>query len=110
MIPAWSIIMSEAQTGSVVLTISDDLDWQESISHQLILQDKLNRYLAFVESGEILEHRPDAKDMSIVFRVVCKYEPDASGRAFLERARAVIEGAGFQSQYQFFDPARSSNR
>jgi hypothetical protein len=95
-------VISESQIDCIVLTISDHLDWQESTSHQLVLQSKLNRYLAFVESGEILEHRPDATTKRVVFRVVCKYEPDASGRAFLERARSVIEGAGFEFQYQFF--------
>jgi hypothetical protein len=37
-------------TGHVVLTITDHLPW-DSDEHVLLLQDKLNRYLAFVESG-----------------------------------------------------------
>lgn len=95
-------IMSESKTGSIILTISDHLDWRDSISHQITLQNKLNRYLAFVESAEILEHRPDAAAKNVVFRIVGKYEPDTSGLAFLQRARSVIEQAGFQFQYEFF--------
>ena len=48
------IISTDKQTGHVVLTISDHLDWSSSKQHQMILQAKFNRYLAFVESGELL--------------------------------------------------------
>jgi hypothetical protein len=74
--------MSESKAGCIVFTISDNLDWQDSGSHQYTPQQKINRYLAFVESGEILEHRPDAATTPIVIRVVCQHEPDADGRGF----------------------------
>jgi hypothetical protein len=47
------IISTDRATGHVVLTISDHLDWSDSTAHQMLLQTKLNRYLAFVESDEI---------------------------------------------------------
>ena len=64
-----AIISTDTQTGHVVLTISDHLDWSASTWHQRILQAKLNKYLAFVESGELLERyetaagRPDLAPM-----------------------------------------------
>ena len=87
-------IMSIAPSGAVVLTIADHLDWIESTSHQYILQAKMNRYLAFIESGEILEHHPDANERGVIIDVVIKYEPDADGLAFLQRAHTVVVGAG----------------
>ncbi|MGO8134287.1 DUF6572 domain-containing protein, partial [Rhizobium ruizarguesonis] len=40
-------------TGELVLTITDHLEWKGSDSeHLLLLQEKLNTYLGFVESGE----------------------------------------------------------
>ncbi len=95
-------IVSIDPDGSVVLTISDHLEWVESVSHQLILQEKFNRYLAFVESGEILESYPKAKGRPVVFSVVSQYDPDASGSAFLERAKEVIEKAGFGFRHERF--------
>jgi hypothetical protein len=89
------IIGTDRMTGHVVLTISDHLDWSDSTSHQLLLQTKLNRYLAFVESGEILQSCPGAKDKAIAFRVVFKFPPDEGGRAFLAKVRPIIESAGF---------------
>src|SRR5262245_14220116 len=86
--------------GTLKLTISDHLDWADSGTHQLVLQEKINRYLAFVESGEILEHRPDATERRIGIQVVLKYEPDLSGLAFLGRAADVLSAAGFDFSYR----------
>src|SRR5436309_1830637 len=83
-------IMSINPTGAVVLTIADHLDWADSTTHQSILQAKMNRYLAFIESGEILEHHADAADRGVVIEVLTRCEPDADGWAFLRRAQAVI--------------------
>jgi hypothetical protein len=89
------IISIDRETGQVVLTISDHLDWSDSVGHQAIPQKKLNTYLAFVESGEILEQYPKAKDRPVAFNVVFRFSPDESGWAFVAKARAVIESAGF---------------
>jgi hypothetical protein len=75
--------------------ISDHLDWSDSTAHQLLLQSKLNRYLAFVESGEILQSCPKAKDRLVALRVVFRFQPDEAGRAFLAKTRAIVESAGF---------------
>jgi hypothetical protein len=88
-------IISIDPQGRVVLTISDHLDWSDSTEHQKILQEKLNRYLAFVESGEIMESYPNARDRSIAFRVVFKFAPDQSACSFLIRVESVVRSAGF---------------
>jgi glycerophosphoryl diester phosphodiesterase len=87
-------------TGHVVLTISDHLDWTNSTQHQLVLQAKFNKYLAFVESGEILERYPDAKGKPVEIKVIFKYTPDDEGLQFLERAKKVIESAGFSLRHR----------
>lgn len=88
-------IVSIDPSGSAVLTVADHLDWTETVAHQSVLQAKLNRYLAFIESGEILEKYPRAEGRKIVIDVVMKHKPDAEGIRFLERAGAIIEAAGF---------------
>ena len=88
------IISIDRMTGDVVLTITDHLDWSNSVAHQLLLQAKLNRYMAFVESGEILQSCPQATDRPIVFAVVFRFMPDEGGRAFLARAKPIIESTG----------------
>jgi len=99
------IISTNERAGEVVLTISDHLDWSDTLVHLNLLQEKLNRYLAFVESGEIFEGYPNAKDRAVVFRVVFKFAPDALGLSFLVRAAAIIQSAGFGWRQEVFpDP------
>lgn len=96
------IIGIERQS-AVVLTISDHLDWSDTLRHQTILQAKLNRYLAFVESGELLESYPAGKGLSVKFKVVFKFKPDAEAQEFLRKAKEVIESAGFTLETTLFD-------
>lgn len=100
------IISTDRVTGHVVLTISDHLDWTDSAAHQMALQIKLNRYLAFVESGEILQSCPDAKNRPVAFKVVFKFPPDEAGRMFLAKVRLVVESAGFSLRDEVFTGAR----
>jgi hypothetical protein len=95
-------IISIDPTGSVVLQVSDHLDWDDSIQHQLNLQEKLNRYLAFVESGEILESYPGAKGRPVMIEIVTQHDPDPGGTRFLEKAKMVIEQAGFAFRHTRF--------
>lgn len=93
-------VVSTDKSGHVVLTVSDHLDWSNSIQHRRVLQDKLHKYLDFVESGEILERYPNAKGRPVAFEVVFKFRPDLQGLQFLARVSDVIESAGFSLQYE----------
>lgn len=90
----------DKDSGEVVLTISDHLEWNNSRDHQVILQDKINWYLAFIESGEIFESYSDSKGRPVVIQVIFKFKPDPEGRQFLARAKEVIESAGFTLRYE----------
>src|SRR5580765_6031885 len=95
-------ISIDQETGHVILTISDHLDWSNSLEHQTLLQSKFNKYLAFVESGEIFTRYPDARNRSLSFKVVFKYKPDGGGWQFLARAKRVIATAGFDLKHEIF--------
>lgn len=90
-------------TGDVVLTVTDHLDWSESDRHQGILQTKLNKYLAYIESGEILERYPDAGRRMKRIDVVLQYQPDDKGHEFLRAAAEIIEKAGFGFSVEVID-------
>jgi len=101
-------IVSIEPSGNVVLTVSDHLDWLDSIAHQEILQGKINRYLAFVESGEILDRYPDAQGRKVVIRVAMQFEPDVEGLRFLDRAKSALERAGFQFVWHRLNPVSAT--
>lgn len=97
----------EPETGCVVLSIADHLDWDEEGGHLLLLQEKLNTYLRFIEGGEMVEAYPDARGRPVRIDVVLRVEPDAEGATFLESARQTIEGAGIGFRARFL---RSTGR
>ena len=92
-------IGTEKDGTGVTLTITDHLEWGNG-EHLLKLQDKLNKYLAFIESGEIYDSYPSAKGKKIQISVVCKYDPDIEGYAFLEKCKKQIEQAGFYLHFE----------
>jgi hypothetical protein len=59
----------DPQSGEMCLVISDHLDWTEQGEHLLLLQSKLNSYLAFIESGEIYGKLPKAIGKKLLFRL-----------------------------------------
>jgi hypothetical protein len=90
-------------TGDLVLTITDHLEWTGSDNeHLLLLQEKLNTYLSFVESGEILETYPNATNRRVLIDVVCKYPVNQEAQEFYNQISPVIESAGMKIRYRIF--------
>jgi hypothetical protein len=90
-------LTSSASTGSLgkpFLPLATTWIGPTAPTHLRLLQNKLNRYLAFVESGEIFQSYPKAQDRPIVFTVVFKFRPNEEGRAFLDNVRPIVESAG----------------
>ena len=92
-----SVITSKNE---VVLTISDHLEWDEKNEHLLLLQEKLNSYLAFIESGELLRSYPSATGRSVVVDVVCKHPLNSVAKGFFDRGATIFKDAGFRLDYQ----------
>ena len=92
--------ISTAPDGKVVLTISDHLPWDKENEHLLVLQDKLNSYLMFIESGEIVESYPAAKNKNLIIEVRMQYEPNEVGLIFLTRCKETILGAGIEFEWR----------
>lgn len=90
---------------NIELVISDHLKWDDKNEKLLLLQDKLNLYLSFVESGEIYEHYPKAVGLPVKISIVSKYQPNSEAVKFLALAAETIKDAGFELSYE----VRSSN-
>ena len=86
--------ISTSPDGKIVLTISDHLSWDQKNEHLFILQEKVNSYLRFIESGEIFESYQAAEDNYILIEVAMKYEPNEVGLAFLTRCKEAIVNVG----------------
>jgi hypothetical protein len=95
-------IIGTTAEGKVVLTISDHHSWEETW-HLQLLQEKINAYLQFIESGQIFEDYPNAVGRELLIETVLKYQPTIEATSFLNKAKEVIEGAGFGFQWRVFN-------
>ncbi|MDR6469191.1 hypothetical protein J2777_002919 [Paraburkholderia graminis] len=89
------------------LAISDHLGWdspEEEKEHLWLLQEKINAYLRFIESGELYQNYPDARDAKCEIELVAKYPLSVGGVRFFEQARSVVQAAGFELSYRVFTP------
>ena len=89
------IISHDKENNKLNLIISDHLEWDDENEKLLLLQEKFNSYLAFLESDEVLEHHPNSKYEAYVIEIVSKYKPNKEAEKFLNLAREVIIEAGF---------------
>ena len=83
---------------TVVLTISNHLEWDLETLYKL--QEKINRYFAFIESGEIYENYPDAKGKEVRINIVSKHQPSEEAEQMLEKFGSVAHGAGIQLDHE----------
>lgn len=98
-------ITVDKQTGDVWLTITDHLEWEENDGeHLLLLQEKLNTYLGFIENGEMYERVPATKGRRIVIDVVGKYPLSEQAKNFFERSSVAVSALGMSLQFRLSQP------
>ena len=66
------IIMKNPHTGGFDLLVYDDGSVTDEVRRYNLVVDKLQAYLAYVHSGQLLEQYPDAKGLPVRCCVVCK--------------------------------------
>ncbi|MCK6450687.1 MAG: hypothetical protein L6R19_07485 [Alphaproteobacteria bacterium] len=91
----------DEETGRVLLTISDHLDWQQDEgAHLLMLQNKLNSYLRFIESGEMDRKLPQARGRRVTINLVAQFPLSKQASTFFQNAKSAIERAGFSLEFK----------
>ena len=90
----------EKDTGSIGLTVIDDLDWDDERNHILLLQEKLNTYLAFIEGCEVYtrlksDFGVDVKSGTrIKVSILAKFDLPSEGARFLKHVTHVFGSLG----------------
>lgn len=69
---------------SLILMLTDHLDWENEEDHLILLQDKINAYLGFIESGQYLETYPDITFEHYFIDVRFKFEATENCLKFFE--------------------------
>ena len=79
----------DQKTRHIVLTIADSWNWNNESQHLLALQEKINAYLNFIETGQVWESFSLDKARNLRINVVFRYSPPASALEFLEKVASV---------------------
>ena len=101
------IIATKAGSDAVKLVIADHLDWDDPESHLLLLQEKINTYLEFIESGQLLEVRapPIPQNPRVEIAVHAQHAPPPDTKGFFAQAEEFLGRIGVQFAVEY-RPAR----
>lgn len=84
----------------VTLAISDHLDWEKEYDHLIKLQEKINAYIGFIESEEIYDVYPLAKNKKPRIKVFFKYELTLKAQEFIEFTSKRLNEIGVILNFQ----------
>lgn len=91
----------------VTLGVADQLTWDDEADHLAQLQAKLNRYMDFIDGGELVDKFPETAHFRPLIRVHFVHAPTPSAEAFLVRTRSAIEAEGVGFSYSQLPPEAS---
>ena len=105
-------VSANKERNRVYLTISDHLDWsaEDEEHHLLSLQEKIQNYLHFVESGQLAKYRPDFKELPVTIHVRAKYPLRGEGVKFYEAAQKIVSEAGFTLEFEYAPSKKRTSR
>ena len=78
----------------VFLSIIDSLAWDQENVHLFTLQEKINTYLYFVESGELIKALPDAAGFDIAIELILKHMPTDEAITFFDKTTQILLDKG----------------
>lgn len=85
----------DKESGRVVLSIIDNLEWDDEYKHLSLLQEKLNYYLGFIESDEVYSVYPKAIGRNFEIFLYSKGSIPDNGIEFLNRVKGLFEQSGY---------------
>lgn len=85
-------IINEEQR--IYLTIVDSLVWDDENVHLFTLQEKINSYLFFIESGELAKAFPNEKNFDAVIELILKYAPTNEAITFFDKTIQILLDKG----------------
>jgi len=89
--------------GLVTLTISDPIDWISDPNHHIVLlQEKIESYLTFIESQEFLSRYPQYKGFPLRIEVVGKFPLSKYAGEFFKYAEGFVTDAGIAFSFRLF--------
>lgn len=101
--------VSEGQ-GTIVMTISDHLEWTDFECHSMTLESKINYYLEYIYSNKLFESSSKPKNPHVRIQLMMKHEPTSEATMLLKKFEGQLEELGFEFVYRVFDEHEKPDR
>jgi hypothetical protein len=96
------IIQVDQKNKTTRLIITDHLEWVDGKAdddHLWQLQEKINCYLGYVESGQLNADYPDQTGNQVVIQVYGKFDRSPSAVAFYRQVKEGLAKASYQIEF-----------
>ena len=98
----------ESRPGPVTLTMPswNHLPWADidgdgfEREHAWLLQGKINTYLAFIETGQLVSEYPAVAGKDIVIKIIANYPLSPLGQKIIDLGTPVIRNAGYDLVFE----------
>lgn len=92
------IALTEDKNG-IVLLITDHLDWSEEYQHLMILQEKINMYLGFLEEKQYGDMYKEETIRYGIIEIHFQYSLTDNAEKFLQAVQNQVAQQGIRIQY-----------
>ena len=90
----------------VYVGIFDDLDWREEQAHQSALTKKIDRYISYLRSGQLLVNYPKVRGYEIAIEYVSTHPMTSAAVQFWKTRERVIAESGYKVHSRGVDVRR----
>lgn len=81
-------IAYDEKNSKLIMLLSDGMDWHDEPRHLLLLRDKINHYIAYIESKQYLESYSNIEQIEIQIRFLFKETDNC--KKFLREVTKII--------------------
>lgn len=86
----------------VYLILIDNLTWNDEDKHLECLQEKLLKYVSFIETGEYGKKYPKVENLYVEIKVIFEHELHEVGSRFISQAKLILKETGYNLSFSTF--------
>lgn len=92
------LALTDDRTG-IILLITDHLEWNSEYQHLLILQEKINAYLSFIEEKQYIDIYKEEKIIYEIIEIHFQYRLTVNAEKFLQTVQNQVAKLGIMVRY-----------
>lgn len=90
------------ENNTCILTIADHLEWTDN-THLILLQNKINSYIHYIESEHLYTHTSPNDYSSISIQLIYKFSPPSKEKNILLLFQEKLNELGIEFTYGKFN-------